>query len=221
MAGWLASVSVQLYTPFLRVLLTGHRTAVNNLIWIFTICFYCEKGQGKSKKKSHGGVRWKWYAAARALHFTLYSSRSNAAGRVPHVRDALKKRFVLPHETCTPIREYSRGPGCRCQGIFTRLQKTQNFVVRERNWDKLKRDTMAKAHHTTNAVYDDTSNNLNICKFSNFKNGLTEDLLINVIHELWRLFMVRRHILLVPQNRLIAQSHADHRKLIFFIQGKL
>jgi hypothetical protein len=43
---------------------------------------------------------------------------------------------------------------------------------------------MAKAHHTTNAVYDDTSNNLNICKFSNFKNGLTEDLLINVIHEL-------------------------------------
>jgi hypothetical protein len=51
MAGWLASVSVQLYTPFLRVLLTGHRTAVNNLIWIFTICFYCEKGQGKSKKK--------------------------------------------------------------------------------------------------------------------------------------------------------------------------
>jgi hypothetical protein len=36
--------------------------------------------------------------------------------------------------------------------------------------------------HQQYAIYDDIVNNFNICNLSNFKNYLTEELMINVIH---------------------------------------
>jgi hypothetical protein len=35
---------------------------------------------------------------------------------------------------------------------------------------------------SADAIYDDIVNNFNICNLSNFKNYLTEELMINVIH---------------------------------------
>jgi hypothetical protein len=46
--------------------------------------------------------------------------------------------------------------------------------------------------------------------FFNFKNCLTEKLMINVIHEVACSLMVHHHSFLVPRHRLIVRCHVDH-----------